>query len=457
MSPTRVLYRSVSASPRTAAGGDGIYLFDREGRRYLDACCGVAVSCLGHNHRRVIEAIKRQADALAYVHAGAFTNAPAEELAQLLVDRSPGMTHVYFLSGGSETVELCLKTAYQYHVERGRPERRYFIARRQNYHGSTIGTLTVSGNVQRRSIFDPILGVAFFVSPCYAYRDKLPGETDRDYGRRLARELEDKILELGPEQVAGFIAETVVGSTAGALPPVEGYFREIRAVCDRYGVLLILDEVMAGMGRTGHHFACAEDGVVPDILAIGKGLAAGYQPLSAMLVGPHIHAAISEGSGILRNGQTFVNHPLACATALEVQKTIIEENLLENVRRRGVQLRSRLNEVFAEHPHVGDVRGRGLFVGVEFVEDRGTKEPLDPQLGFAPRIRAAGLEEGLMIYPMAGTIDGRRGDHVMIAPPFICTEDDIDLIVSRFAAAVDACFPQVKRARGLLMVGGPGR
>ena len=454
---TRVLYRNLSASPRTAAGGDGIYLFDQEGRRYLDACCGVAVSCLGHNHRRVIEAIKRQADELAYVHAGAFTNRPAEELAQFLSDRSPGMTHVYFLSGGSEIVELCLKTAYQYHVERGRPERRTFIARRQNYHGSTIGTLTVSGNVQRRSIFDPILGVAFFVSPCYAYRDKLPGETDRDYGKRLARELEDKILELGPEQVAAFIAETVVGSTAGALPPVEGYFREVRAVCDRYGVLLILDEVMAGMGRTGHHFACAEDGVVPDILAIGKGLAAGYQPLSAMLVGPHIRAAISEGSGILRNGQTFVNHPLACATALEVQKTIIEENLLENVQRRGVQLRSRLNEVFAEHPHVGDVRGRGLFVGVEFVEDRLTKEPLDPQVGFAARIRAAGLEEGLMIYPMAGTIDGRRGDHVMIAPPFICTEDDIELIVMRFAAAVDALFPRARRERGLLMVGGPGQ
>ena len=457
MTQSRVLYRSLAAAPRTAVGGDGVYLFDQEGRRYLDACCGVVVSSLGHNHRRVIEAIKRQAEALAYVHAGAFTNAPAEELAQFLTERSPGLTHAYFLSGGSEIVELCLKTAYQYHVEQGRPERRHFIARRQNYHGSTIGTLTVSGNVQRRSIFEPILGPAYFVSPCYAYRDQRPGESEREYGRRLARELEARILEIGPDRVAAFIAETVVGSTAGALPPVDGYFKEIRAVCDRYGVLLILDEVMAGMGRTGYHYACLEDGVTPDILAVGKGLAAGYQPLSAMLVGPQVHAAISGGSGILRNGQTFVNHPLACATALEVQRTIVEENLLENVRRRGRQLRARLEEVFAGHPHVGDVRGRGLFNAVEFVLDRATKEPLDPDSGFAARIRAAAIEQGLMVYPMSGTIDGRRGDHVMIAPPFICTEEEIELIVSRFAAAVGAVFPQVKREGGLLMVGGSGQ
>ncbi|HEY4025562.1 MAG TPA: aspartate aminotransferase family protein [Candidatus Dormibacteraeota bacterium] len=437
---TRVLYRNVRATPGTAVGGDGIHLFDRDGRRYIDACCGVVVSSLGHNHPRVVEAIKRQADQLAYVHAGAFTNGPAEELAELLVERSPGLTHAYFLSGGSEIVELCLKTAYQYHVETGQPGRRTFISRRQSYHGSTLGTLAISGNLQRRDIFDPLLGPTHLVAPCYAYRDKREGESDREYGRRLAAELEEKILEIGPDQVAAFVAETVVGSTSGAVPPVEGYFAEIRAVCDRHGVLLILDEVMAGMGRTGHHYACAEDDVRPDILAVGKGLAAGYQPISAMLVAPHVHEAIRAGSGILKNGQTFVNHPLACATALEVQRTIVEDGLLGNVRQRGHQLRTRLTEVFAEQPHVGDVRGRGLFIGVEVVEDRSTKEPLATDFGFPARLRAEALREGLMTYPMSGTIDGRRGDHVLLAPPFICTADDVEAIVTRFAAAVDAVF-----------------
>ena len=441
---SHVLYRKVEATPQMAVGGEGIYLFDRSGRRYLDACCGVAVTSLGHGHRRVVDAIKRQAEQLCYAHAGAFTTDPAEELADFLASRSPGLTHVYFLSSGSEIVDLCLRTAYQYHVEVGEPERRLFVTRRQSYHGSTLATLAVSGNVQRRSIFDPILGPSAFVSPCYAYRDRRSGETDPEYGRRLAMELEARILDLGPGRVAAFVAETVVGSTSGAVPPVEGYFAEVQAVCRRHGVLLVLDEVMAGMGRTGHHFACAEDGVRPDIVAVGKGLAAGYQPIAAMLVSARVHEAIRRGSGMLRNGQTFVNHPLACATALEVQRTIVEEDLLENVRRRGVQMRRRLREVFADHPHVGDVRGRGLFIGVELVADRVSKAPFPAEDQVSNRVKASALDEGLMVYPLSGTIDGTTGDHVLLAPPFICSEDDVERIVTGFSAAVGALFPLVR-------------
>ena len=440
MRPSHVFYRSAEANPSFAVGGAGMYLFDRDGRRYLDSCSGVAVSSLGHNHPRVIAAIKRQADQLSYVHSGVLTTAPAEELAAMLAARAPAMSKVYFLSGGSEIVELCLKTAYQYQVEIGQPDRNLFVSRRQSYHGSTLGALSISGNLQRRGSFDPILGRCTLVSPCYAYRGKLPGEPDRDYAIRLGRELEDRILELGPHRVAAFVAETVVGSTSGAVPPVDGYFREIRAVCDRYGVLLVLDEVMAGSGRTGHHFAYAEDDVAPDIVAIGKGLAAGYLPISAMLANERVHAAIANGSGSLNNGQTFVNHPLACAAALAVQQTIVDEGLLDNVLARGEQLRKCLHDAFDEHPYVGDIRGRGLFVGVELVADRSTKEPFAPENQIAPKLRAAALREGMMTYPMSGTIDGRRGEHVLIAPPFICTEDDIGQLVTRLSTAFAAVF-----------------
>lgn len=436
-----LLHKVVAEPPPRAVSGEGIYLVDEHGRRYIDSASGVAVSCLGHGHRRVIDRIKEQAEALAYAHAGAWTTAPGEELAAFLVSRSPGLERVYFLSGGSEIMELCLKTAYQYFVETGEPERRLFVSRRQSYHGSTLATLAISGNAQRRSVFDPLLPPSTFVSPCYAYRDMLPGEDERAYGTRLARELEETFLELGPGNVAAFVAETVVGSTSGAVPPVEGYFEEIRAVCDRYGVLLILDEVMAGMGRTGQLYACTEDGVTPDIMAIGKGLAAGYQPLSAMLVNSRVAEGIAAGSGVLRNGQTFVNHALACAAALAVHETIEEEGLLANVLARGEQLRRRLRETFADHPNVGDVRGRGLFVGLELVADRETKEPLPVEADTAAAIRLRALEEGLLTYPGSGTIDGRRGDHVLFAPPFVCTEDDIEQIVVRFAATMHSLFP----------------
>ncbi|NYH98826.1 aspartate aminotransferase family protein [Cupriavidus plantarum] len=439
---TKVFHRNPRQTMPIAAGGQGVELFDNQGKRYIDASGGAAVSCLGHGHPRVIAAIREQVETLAYAHTSFFTTEVSETLADTLAASAPGdLNHVYFVSGGSEAVEAALKLARQYFVEVGQMSRRHFIARRQSYHGNTLGALAIGGNAWRREPFLPLLVPAHHVSPCYAYRDQRVGETDGEYAQRLADELEAKILELGPESVAAFVAETVVGATAGAVPPVGDYLRRIRAVCDKYGVLLILDEVMAGMGRTGYTFACEEDGVVPDIVTIAKGLGAGYQPIGAMLSTDRIYDAIVGGSGFFQHGHTYIGHATACAAALAVQRTIAGEGLLENVRARGEQLRARLREVLGAHPHVGDVRGRGLFVGVEFVADRETKATLDPARKVHAKVKSTAMQNGLLIYPMGGTVDGVRGDHVLFAPPFISTAQDIDRIVERFAATVDAVLP----------------
>ncbi|WP_454712554.1 aspartate aminotransferase family protein [Cupriavidus nantongensis] len=439
---THVFHRNPRQKLPVAVAGQGIELIDSEGRRYLDASGGAAVSCLGHGHPRVIEAIKAQLDTIAYAHTSFFTTEVSETLANTLAQAAPGdLDHVYFVSGGSEAVEAALKLARQYFVEVGQPARRHFIARRQSYHGNTLGALAIGGNAWRREPFLPLLVPAHHVSPCYAYRDRHAGESDAQYAQRLADELEAKILDLGPETVAAFVAETVVGATAGAVPPVGDYLKRIRAVCDKYGVLLILDEVMSGMGRTGYLFACEEDGVVPDIVTIAKGLGAGYQPIGAMLSTRRIYDAIVGGSGFFQHGHTYIGHATACAAALAVQRTIVEEGLLANVLARGEQLRGRLREALGEHPNLGDVRGRGLFVGVEFVADRDSKATLDPALKTHARLKSAAMQNGLLVYPMGGTVDGVHGDHVLFAPPFICTAGDIDRIVERFAAAVQTVLP----------------
>jgi adenosylmethionine-8-amino-7-oxononanoate aminotransferase len=436
---THVFHRYPKMTLPTAAAGEGIELIDNKGKRYLDACGGAAVSCLGHGHPRVLAAIHKQVDALAYAHTSFFTTEVAEQLADELSASAPGdLNHVYFLSGGSEAVEAALKLARQYFVESGQKQRRHFIARRQSYHGNTLGALAIGGNAWRREAFLPLLTPSHHVAPCYAYREQLSGETDAQYVQRLADELEAKILELGAAEVAAFVAETVVGATAGAVPPVGDYFRKIRAVCDKYGVLLILDEVMSGMGRTGHLYACAEDGIAPDILVIAKGLGAGYQPIGAMIASDRIYNTVVGGSGFFQHGHTYIGHATACAAALAVQQTIREEQLLVNVQARGEQLRARLREVFANHPNVGDVRGRGLFVGVELVADRDSKQPLDPARRTHSRVKSEAMQRGLLVYPMGGTVDGRQGDHILIAPPFISTAADIDAMVERLIPALDA-------------------
>jgi len=435
---TTVFHRTPKRTLPVAVAGDGIEIIDSEGKRYIDASGGAAVSCLGHSNQRVIDAIKRQVQQLPYAHTSFFTTEPAEALADWLVARAPqGLGHVYFVSGGSEAIEAALKLARQYFVETGEPQRRHFIARRQSYHGNTLGALAIGGNAWRREPFLPILIEAHHVSPCYAYREQRPGESDNAFTQRLADELESKILELGPDTVAAFVAETVVGATAGAVPPVGDYLRKIRAVCDKYGVLLILDEIMSGMGRTGHLYACDEDGVAPDLLTVAKGLGAGYQPIGATLVSDKIFDAIVKGSGFFQHGHTYIGHATACAAALEVQHVIEEDRLLDNVKARGEQLRASLRQHYARHEHIGDVRGRGLFVGVELVKDRATKVPFAHELAVNVAIKREAMKRGLMVYPMGGTVDGASGDHVLLAPPFICTADDIDRIVSRLIDAID--------------------
>lgn len=439
-----VFHRHSRVTLPIAAGGDGPYLIDTDGKRYLDACGGAAVSCLGHNHPVVIQAIKDQVDRIAYAHTAFFTNAPAEELAGFLVECAPGFERVYFVSGGSEAIECALKLARQYFLEIGQPQRRRFIARRQSYHGNTLGALAVGGNDWRRRQFEPLLIDSHHIAPCYAYRNRRDDESEAAYGLRVANELEAKLQELGPDSVLAFIAETVVGATAGAVPPVPGYFKRIREICDRYGVLLILDEIMCGIGRTGTLFAYEQEGIRPDLVAIGKGLGAGYQPIGALLVTGNIYTAIRDGSGFFQHGHTYMGHPTACAAALAVQKIIRGEDLLANVRRRGERLAGALADRFGDHPHVGDIRGRGLFYGLELVADRETKAPFDPERRLHAAIKRQAMARGLMCYPLGGTVDGRMGDHVLLAPPFIINDHHIAEIVDRLAPAIDAAVSECR-------------
>jgi adenosylmethionine-8-amino-7-oxononanoate aminotransferase len=388
-----------------------------------------------------------QLDKLAYAHTSFFTTEAAEELGRDLVDHAPpGISHAYFVSGGSEAVEAALKMARQYFVEIGEPRRRHFIARRQSYHGNTLGALAVGGNAWRRKQFGPLLIETHHVSPCYEYRDRRADETPLQYGERLAQELEAKIEEVGSTTVIAFIAETVGGATAGAIPPVEGYFRRVREVCDRHGILLILDEVMCGMGRTGTLHACEQEGVAPDLMVVAKGLGGGFAPIGAVLVRDKVFAAFREGSGLFQHGHTYMGHPLACAAALAVQRVIRRDNLLANVRRQGEHLMRRLGERFGNHHYVGDIRGRGLFQAIELVEDRAGKAPFAPTHKLNARIKQEAMARGLMVYPMGGTIDGVRGDHVLLAPPFIAAASDIDTIVERLGEAVDAAVASLPSA-----------
>mgnify|MGYP001465278249 CR=1 FL=1 len=436
---TYILHRQIHGQLPVAAGGRGVKLFDSAGKEYIDASGGAAVSCLGHNHPDVVAALKRQAEKLAYAHTSFFANEPAEALAERLVKAAPeGISHAYLVSGGSEANEAALKMARQFFVEKGEAQRRHIIARRQSYHGNTLGALAAGGNEWRRAQFRPLLIETHHIDPCYAYRYRQQGESDEEYGLRAAQQLEDKILELGPDTVMAFIAEPVVGATAGAVPAVSGYFRRIREICDRYGVLLILDEVMCGMGRTGTLFACEEDGVSPDLVSIAKGLGGGYQPVGAVLLSRQIFDAFAQGSGLFQHGHTYICHPMACAAALAVQEVIERDNLLANVREMGSYLRARLEARFGNHAHVGDIRGRGLFLGLELVADRATKEPFDPARKIHAGVKKEAMARGLMVYPAGGTIDGARGDHVLLPPPFILDKETADTIVDRLGEAIDA-------------------
>jgi hypothetical protein len=440
-----VFHRHTKSDLPVAVRGEGLYVFDSSGKRYLDASGGAAVSCLGHGNARVTAAIKRQLDQLAYAHTSFFTTEVAETLADTIIADAPaGIERVYFNSGGSEGIEAALKLARQYVIEIGEPERCHIIGRWQSYHGNTIGALAAGGNRWRRKAFEPLLPQFQHISPCYSYREKRSDETEEQYALRAANELEQEILRLGPTTVAAFIAETVVGATLGAVEPSPGYFKRIREICDRYGVLLILDEVMCGMGRTGTLHACEQEGIAPDLMVIAKGLGAGYQPIGGLLVSGRIFEAVREGSGFFQHGHTYMAHPTACAAALEVQHVIKEDDLLANVRRQGGNLRRALMRTFGEHEHVGDIRGRGLFQAVELVADPESKEPFDPALGLNARVKREAMARGLMCYPMGGTVDGRRGDHILLAPPFIVDDEAIQTIATVLREAVDAAIASTR-------------
>ena len=436
---THILHRQIGHAYPTATTARGVMIRDSTGKEYIDASGGAAVSCLGHSHPDVLSAMHQQLDQLAYAHTSFFTSQAAEELADELITHAPeGLNRVFYVSGGSEAVEAALKLARQYFVEHGQPRRRFIIARRQSYHGVTLGALAVGGREWQRKQFGPLLIETHHVSPAYEYRGKRADETVQAYGARLAEEFESKIDELGGKNVIAFVAETVVGATLGAVPAVPGYFRRVREICDRHGILLILDEVMCGMGRTGTLHACEQEGISPDIIAIAKGLGGGYAPIGALLIEEKIFNTLAEGSGAFLHSHTYMGHPLACAAALAVQRVIRRDKLLENVRRQGDYLSRSLNERFGNHPFVGDLRGRGLFQGIEIVSDRGTKAPFDPSCKLHARIKHQALTRGLMIYPMGGTVDGTRGDHVLLAPPFIIDNGTIDAIVERLGDAIDA-------------------
>ena len=435
-----VFHRAPLKEMPTAVRGHGPYIFDQDGRSYLDASSGAAVSCLGHDNAKVIGAIKEQLDTIPYAHTSFFTTRAAEDLADFLIQRSPGMERVYFVSGGSEGMEAALKLARQYYLERGGEGRRHFIARRQSYHGNTLGALAVGGNPWRRKPFESVLIQTHHIAPCYAYRGQKKDESAEQYGLRVADELESKIQELGAAEVIAFIAEPVVGATSGAVPPVPGYFKRIRQICDHYGILLILDEVMCGMGRTGTLFACEQEDIRPDMVVIAKGLGAGYQPIGALMVSGEIYKTIVDGSGFFQHGHTYMGHPTACAASLAVQNVIEDENLLSNVRTRGEQLMHALKDRFGNHPYIGDIRGRGLFIGLEFVAEKSTKEPFDPDKNVHARIKSEAMQQGLMCYAMGGTIDGKNGNHVLLAPPYIIQEQQVEEITDKLERTFKAVF-----------------
>ena len=451
MNGGHVFARHTKALLPTVVGGDGVWLIDSANKRYLDASGGAAVSSLGHSNIAVIEAAKTQLDKIAFAHTGFFTSRAAEELADKLVSLAPaGIDRVYQVSGGSEAVEAAIKLGRQYFLEIGEPKRKHIISRWQSYHGNTLGALATGGNRWRRAQFEPLLPSAMHqIDACNYWRFSNDGESEFDYGQRIANQLEDKILELGENSVAAFFAEPVVGATMGAVPAVAGYFARIRQICDKYGVLLVFDEVMCGAGRTGTFFASEQEFmaegevVVPDIICLAKGLGAGIQPIGAMMSSKKIYDAIAAGSGFFQHGHTYMGHPVSAATGLAVIKQIEQHNLLSNVKNMGAKLMQALKDRFEHNPYVGDIRGRGLFLGVELVADKESKQPFDAQLGLNKLIKKAAMAEGMVCYPFGGTIDGKSGDHVLLAPPFIIDETHVEMIVDRLDKALQKSLVEI--------------
>ncbi len=434
--PDALFPRSFTRRYPLAARSAGVYLYDEQGRRYLDACGGAAVVTIGHGVSEVIDAMHKQAGTLAYAHTSHFNTAVGEELASLLAARFPGPPQqalVHFTSGGSESTETAIKIVRQYWLSCGQPQRTKIFSRWHSYHGATLGALALTGNVRRRTPYEPLLPPVEHISACFCYRCPL-GLEFPGCALACAHELESAIAKAGPETVAGFILEPIVGATNGAVPP-EGYLRTIREICDRHGLLLIADEVMTGAGRTGRYFGVEHWNVVPDLILLGKGLSSGYAPLGAVLVAERVWQAIRAGTGTLEHGFTYQEHPVSVAAGLAVQRYLEEHRLVERAARQGDYLAQQLERLLA-HPAVGDVRGKGLLQTIEFVADKKTREPFPPENRFADRIFQALWERGVIVYPIRGTKDGTSGDHVLLAPPFVIENSEIDFLVAQIEAVL---------------------
>ncbi|KAL4978447.1 pyridoxal phosphate-dependent transferase [Aspergillus desertorum] len=444
-----VLHRNTCYVPKRAVGGKGSYLLLEDGTKFLDSTGGAAVSCLGHGHEKVIQAIIEQFKQVEYCHTAFFGTEASEELARLLVDSTSGkLSRLFVVSSGSEAVEAALKLARQYFLElpTPQPQRTRFIARKPSFHGTTLGALGAGGHALRRQPFEPILSQSTsHVSPCYAYRGKKDGESDTDYVARLAEELDAEFQRVGPDTVCGFIAEPVVGAALGCVPAVPGYFAAMKSICEKHGALFILDEVMCGMGRCGTLHAWEQEDVIPDLQTIGKALGGGYAPVSGLLISDKVVQAIDKCTGTFRHGQTYQGHPISCAAALAVQRVIAEEELLNNVRVMGGYLEVRLRSALKGMKYVGDIRGKGLFWGVEFVKNKATKEPFSPEIALAFKIQETGMkpEFGISLYAGTGTVDGTRGDHIILAPAYNTTKEEIDIIVDTTAKVLDEVFAQI--------------
>ncbi|KAJ5319309.1 hypothetical protein MYU51_013459 [Penicillium brevicompactum] len=432
-----VLYHQLRREPLNIVGGKGSYLVTSTGLEILDATCGAAVSCLGHSDERVHEAIMDQLKKIPYCYSLYFTNSAAEDLSRLLVDSTGGkMSRAFIVSSGTEAVEAAVKMSIQYFTELTvpQPQRVKIISRQSSYHGNTLGSLAVGHHASRRRIYESLLSKNMsHVPQCYPYRGMKPQETTEEYVARLAQELEDEFQRVGPNTVAAFVAETMPGATLGCVPPLPGYLKALKAVCERHGALFILDEVMSGMGRTGTLHAWEQEDVVPDLQTIAKGLGAGYAPIAGLLINKHVVDTLSKGTGAFVHSQTYQGHPVACAAAYRVQQIIQEDNLLPNVREMGAYLGELLHEHLDNHPHVGDIRGRGLFWAMEFVQDKQTKESYPPSKALSWTLHATGLkpEHAISLMPGSGGADGVNGDHIILAPPYNTTRDEVRLMVDR--------------------------
>jgi adenosylmethionine-8-amino-7-oxononanoate aminotransferase len=428
---TDVIQRDLNRTYPVIDRGEGIYLFDKDGKRYLDGSGGsAAVTAIGHGVPEVIGAMTEQATRLACSPTHAFTNEPVEECARLIVERfaPAGLDRVFFCSSGSEANENAVKMALQYHRERGNAQKQVVISRWNSFHGLTIHALALSGHTGRRRRLGSALPAGVHIAPCYAYRHAFPGE--EGYGRRAADELDTAIRNLGAENVAAFIAEPVVGATLSAVPAEPDYFPRIREICDHHDVLFIADEVMTGFGRTGRAFGIGHWGVVPDLITCAKGITGGYAPLGAVIAGERFVDDVRRGSGSFVIGGTASGNPLSCAVATATLRYILDQDLIANAAKVGEHFLAELRRLHEIHPIIGDVRGLGMLVGIELVRDRATKEPFPIEVGVDRRIGAATFSRGLLSYPGQGTADGTLGDHVLFAPPLTITSEQVDELIA---------------------------